>query len=45
MSKKKAQSDRLQFFSPEKYLKERARPLPIGKCYIKGEDKSNEIQR
>ena len=23
-----------QFLSPERYLKERARLLPIGKCYI-----------
>jgi len=38
-NKKKAQSQ--QFMSPEKFLKERMRSVPIGKCYItKGYEKS-----
>ena len=35
--KKKSQGGGQQFLSPEKYLKERARTLPIGKCYISGD--------
>ena len=32
--KKTSQGGGQQFLSPEKYLRERARTLPIGKCYI-----------
>ena len=32
--KKKAQGQGQQFLSPERFIKERARTLPLGKCYI-----------
>lgn len=34
MAKKKQKKQGQQFLSPEQYLKQRARTLEIGKCYM-----------